>query len=228
MPPSGGSFAPLLFVQTFDGYRYQINPRNLDPFTFVFFANNNGFKSSATNAPLFRSVLFPGGNALESGVTVQDPNTADSGNNVTHKIFFNNPDSLLPSSASSASGNTWLLTAPIAPQPSGFVFTGAEGTADQAGTSPLGGNFSFNSNVTGRFLITLDLNQNGTYGDGIDRVLSGFATSGANTIFWDGRNRSGAVVPASVSSYGSRITLYAGEIHFPLLDAESNPNGVTI
>ncbi len=228
MPDLGNDFAPLLYVQTSDGYRYQINPRRLSPYTFVLFANNNGFKSSATNAPLFRSVDFPGGTGLESGVTVQNPNSPDSGNNVTHKIFFNTPDSLLPSFASSASGSTWLLTAPIAPQPSAFVFRGAEGTAGQAGTSPLGGNFSFNSNVTGRFLITLDLNQNGTYGDANDRVLSGFATSGTNTIFWNGRDGSGAVVPANTVSYGSRITLYAGEIHFPLLDAENNPAGLTI
>lgn len=228
MPPSGASFTPLLYVQTFDGYQYQINPRNLDPFTFVFFANNTGFKSSATNTPLFRSVLFPGGTGLESGVTVHDPNTPDGGKDVTHKIFFNTPSSTLPSFASSASGSTWLFTAPIAPQPSNFTFTGKEGTAGQAGTSPLGGNFSFNSNVTGRFLITLDLNQNGTYGDGNDRVLSSFATPGTNTIFWDGKDASGAVLPASNMAYGSRITLYAGEIHFPLLDAENNPSGLTI
>lgn len=228
MPDLGNDFAPLLYVQTFDGYQYQINPRRLSPYTFVFFANNTGFKSSATNTPLFRSVNFPGGTGLESGVTVHDPNTPDSGKDVTHKIFFNTPDTTLPSLASSASGSTWLYTAPIAPQPSNFDFKGKEGTAGQAGTSPLGGDFSFNSNVTGRFLITLDLNQNGIYGDGNDRVLSSFATPGVNTIVWDGKDGSGAVVPANAIPYGSRITLYAGEIHFPLLDAENNPSGLTI
>ncbi|PSB42892.1 hypothetical protein C7B80_25960 [Cyanosarcina cf. burmensis CCALA 770] len=228
MPNTGNDFTPLLYVQTADGYRYQLNPRRLSPFTFVFFANNNGFKSSTTNTPLFRSVLFPGGTGLEPGVTVHDPNTADSGINVTHKIFFNTPSSDLPFSAPSASGSTWLLTSPVAPQPSNFTFQGVEGTAGTAGTSPLTGNFSFTSNVTGRFLITLDLNQNGIYGDGNDKVLSGFATPGTNTLPWDGRDGAGATVPASSVAYGGQIVLYAGEIHLPLLDAESNPSGITI
>jgi uncharacterized repeat protein (TIGR01451 family) len=228
MPPAGASFSPNLYVQTQEGYRYLINPRNLDPFTFVFFANNNGFKSSTTNAPLYRSVLFPGGTGLESGVVVHDPNAADSGNNVTHKVFFNSPNADLPTFASSASGTTWLLQPPIAPQPTSLTFTGIEGTAGQAGTTPLGGNFSFNSNVTGRYQLILDLNKDGIYGNGNDRLLSGFATLGSNSIFWDGKDNGAVIVPASAVPYGSQMVLYAGEIHFPLLDAEQNPSGFTI
>lgn len=228
MPPSGASFSPLLYVQTQEGYRYLINPRTLDPFTFVFFANNNGFKSSTTNLPLYRSVLFPGGTGLESGVTVHDPNAADSGNTITHKLFFNPPSGDLPTFAASASGTTWLLRDPIPPQPTGLAFTGIEGTTGQAGTTPLGGSFSFNSNVMGRYQLVLDLNQDGIYGNSNDRILSGFATLGANTIFWDGRDNAAAVVPASAVPYGAQIVLYAGEIHFPLLDAEQNPSGFTI
>lgn len=230
MPPSGASFRPLLYVQTKEGYLYRVNPRNLDPFTFVFFANNKGFKSATTDAPLYRSVLFSGnvGGGAEAGTTVYDPTTADSGNNITHKIFFTIPDTFLPSTASSASGSTWLLQSPIAPQPTNFAFVGSEGTAGSAGTSPLGGSFSFTSNTGGRFLITLDLNNDGIYGVAPDRVLSGFATIGTNTIFWDGKDSTGAAVPASTGDYGSKIVLNAGEIHFPLLDAEQNPAGLTI
>jgi uncharacterized repeat protein (TIGR01451 family) len=228
MPPVGASFRPLLYVQTQEGYLYQVNPRNLDPFTFAFFANNKGFKSAATDAPLYRSVDFPGGTGLEAGVTVADPTAADSGNNVTHKIFFNTPDTFLPSTASSASGSTWLLQTPVAPQPTNFVFVGAEGTAGSAGTSPLGGSFSFTSNTGGRFLITLDLDNDGIYGVAPDRVLSGFANIGTNTIVWDGKDSTGVAVSANASAYGSKIVLNAGEIHFPLLDAERNPSGLTI
>ncbi|MGJ5672308.1 MAG: SdrD B-like domain-containing protein [Nostochopsis sp.] len=228
MPPSGASFSPLLRVVTRDGYQYLVNPRNLDPFTFVFFSNNNGFKSSATNVPLYRSVLFPGGTGLEAGVSVHDPNAADIGNNVTNKVFFNSPNPDLPSSAISASGTTWLIQNPIPPTPTNFQFTGVEGTVGQAGTSPLGGNFNFNSNVTGRFFITLDLNRDGIYGNSNDRILSGLASFGSNTIYWDGKDAAGVVVAAGLIPYGSTIQLYAGEIHFPLLDAEGNPGGITI
>ncbi|MCU0550698.1 MAG: DUF11 domain-containing protein [Leptolyngbya sp. Prado105] len=228
IPPSSASFSPLLYVQTQEGYRYLVNPRNLDPFTFVFFANNNGFKSATTNLPLYRSVLFPGGTGLESGVTVHDPNAPDSGNNVTHKLFLNSPSLDLPAFAFSPSGMTWLLQDPIPPQPTGLAFTGIEGTPGQAGTSPLGGSFSFNSNVTGRYQLTLDINNDGIYGNSNDRILSGFATIGGNTIFWDGRDNAATAVPASAVPYGAQIVLYAGEIHFPLLDAEQNPSGFTI
>jgi uncharacterized repeat protein (TIGR01451 family) len=228
MPPGGASFSPLLRVVTRDGYQYLVNPRNLDPFTFVFFSNNNGFKSSVTDAPLYRSVLFPGGTGLESGVSVHNPNAADIGNNVTNKVFFNAPNIDLPSSATSASGTTWLIENPIPPTPTNFQFTGIEGTVGQAGTSPLGGNLSFDSNVTGRFLITLDLNRDGIYGNSNDRILSGLASPGSNSIYWDGKDATGVVVAAGLIPYGSRIQLYAGEIHFPLLDAEGNPGGITI
>jgi uncharacterized repeat protein (TIGR01451 family) len=228
MPPVTASFSPILYVQTKEGYQYQVNTPNLDPFTFVFFANNKGFKSATTDAPLYRSVNFPGGTGLESGAAVYDPTTADSGNNITHKIFFNLPAASLPSTALSASGSTWLLQDPIAPQPTNFAFVGAEGTAGAGGTSPLGGNFNFTSNTGGRFFITLDLNGNGIYDSNADRLLSGFANIGMNTIAWDGKNNAGVAISASASAYGSKIVLNAGEVHFPLLDAENNPNGLII
>jgi uncharacterized repeat protein (TIGR01451 family) len=228
MPPVSASFNPTLYVQTKEGYQYQVNTPNLDPFTFVFFANNKGFKLGATDAPLYRSVNFPNGTGLESGATVSDPTTADSGNNITHKIFFNPPATSLPATASSASGSTWLRQDPITPQPSNFGFVGAEGTAGTAGTSPLGGSFNFISNTGGRFLITLDLNGDGIYGNATDRVLSGFANIGSNTIAWDGKNGAGIAISPNTSAFGSKIVLNAGEIHFPLLDAEQNPSGLTI
>ncbi|MCM1982120.1 DUF11 domain-containing protein [Lyngbya confervoides] len=228
MPPSGASFRPLLYVQTKEGYQYRVNPRNLDPYTFVFFANNAGFKNSSTNQPLYRSVLFPGGTGLETGVSVHDPTTPDSGNDVTHKVFFNPPDSTMGATAASPSGETWLYQNPTPPIPSNFRFSGIEGTIGKAGTSPLGGSFSFDSNVTGQFQIILDLNRDGIFGNGIDRALIGFATVGSNTIYWDGRDNTGTPVPATSGTYGGQIVLNAGEIHFPLLDAEQNPSGLTI
>ena len=43
------------FVQTQDGYRYQINLNGLQPVGFIFFANQNGFTDSSGN-PTYRSV----------------------------------------------------------------------------------------------------------------------------------------------------------------------------
>ncbi|MBD2043102.1 DUF11 domain-containing protein [Microcoleus sp. FACHB-672] len=206
------------YIQTQDGYRYLVDLNGLQPFGFIFFANNRGFTDTAGN-PLYRSISLLTGSALPGGV----------GLTPTEKVFLNPPAADLPGSASSPSGNTWLLASPAPPPtPTGFTFTGIEGTPNQTGTTPLGGNFSFNAPSVGTYSIQIDVNQDGDYNDPIDRILAGNAAIGANTIAWDGRDGFGNPVPASVTPYGASITLNAGEVHFPFLDAENNPGGLII
>ncbi len=227
---NGRSLSSDFTVLTRDGYIYDIDLNGMDPFGFIFFANNRGFRNSAGN-PIYRSLQFVGSNpgTLPSGYSFQDPNAADTVTNITHKIFINPPATSLPTSAPSPSGTTWLLQSPVAPPvPSNFTFTGVEGTTGQAGTNPLGGNFQFGTTTVGSYSITLDLNQNGIYGDGNDRTFTGITVVGNNTVFWDGRDGNGVALPASDTPYGARINLYAGEAHFPFLDAEHNVNGIII
>ncbi|MBW4679707.1 MAG: DUF11 domain-containing protein [Microcoleus vaginatus WJT46-NPBG5] len=200
------------YIQTEDGYRYLVDLNGLQPFGFIFFANKRGFTDAAGN-PLYRSI------SLAPGVSITP----------TEKVFLNTPDQNLPGSASSPSGLTWLLTPPTPPPtPTGFTFTGIEGTPNQTGTTPLGGNFSFNAPSVGTYSIQIDVNQDGDYNDPIDRILGGNAAVGSNTIPWDGRDGLGNPVPASVTPYGASITLNAGEVHFPFLDAENNAGGLII
>ncbi len=218
-------------VLTREGYQYRVDLNGLDPFGFIFFANNNGFKETSTNVPIFRSLQYVGPNpgVLPPGYTFQNPNAADTVTDVTHKIFINPPASDLPSSASSPQGLTWLYSLPAPPPtPQNFEFTGSEGTVGQAGSNPLGGFFSFESPAESSYSITLDLNQNGTFGDGLDRTFLGRAIPGNNSVFWDGLDGDGNPLPASTSSYGAQINLYAGEAHFPMVDPENNPNGIII
>jgi uncharacterized repeat protein (TIGR01451 family) len=219
------------FILTDEGYQYQIDLNGLDPFGFIFFANNKGFTPNPGGDPIYTSVPLAGSN-------VYNPDQPDEGTDVTYKIFFNKPSQDLPQSApinpASAPPTTpnsvWLLTPAVAPPtPTDFKFTGTEGTSGQAGTTaPLGGNFSFNTPASGSYQIILDLNQDKKYGTGNDRVLVGTADVGINTVPWDGLDVNGATIPPSNIAYGAQIVLSAGEIHFPFLDPENNPSGLKI
>ncbi|NJL01606.1 MAG: DUF11 domain-containing protein [Spirulinaceae cyanobacterium SM2_1_0] len=228
---NGRSLNSAVTVLTSDGFQYNVDLNGIDPFGFIFFANNKGFRDSSGD-PIFRSIQFVGGNpgTLPPGFSVHPPNAPDTADDVTHKLFINPPDPTLPTSAASASGTIDLLVPFVAPQPpANLAFTGIEGTAGQAGTDPLGGNFSFdNLGPTATATIILDIDGNDNYGDPIDRVLTSVAPPGANTVFWDGLDGFGNRVPASNVPYGVEVRLAIGETHFPFIDPENNPNGLII
>ncbi|MBD2740876.1 DUF11 domain-containing protein [Coleofasciculus sp. FACHB-1120] len=213
-------------ILTDEGYLYRIDLNGIDPFGFIFFANNKGFTPTPNGGPIYQSVPLAGSN-------VYNPDQPDFGTDVTYKIFFNQPSSTLPLQAPitpASGGQTWLLTPAVAPPtPTDFKFIGTEGTNNQAGTTdPLGGTFSFNTPAQGSYRVVLDLNQDSIYGNANDRVLVGVAESGFNTVPWDGLDANGVNVSASNIPYGAQIVLSAGEIHFPFLDPENNPEGLII
>ena len=229
---TNGALSPSMVVLTEQGYRYRVDFNGLDPFGFILFSNNKGFRDSSGD-PIFRSLQYVGGNPgdLPGGFSFQDPNAPDTSTDITHKLFINEPDPTMPAAASSPTGLTWLYQNPIAPPtPQNFEFVGIEGTNGQAGTTPLGGNFNFENPgfSDSSYSITLDLNQDGIFGNGSDRTFLGTAITGFNSVPWDGLDGNGTPIPASSNSYGAQINLYAGEAHFPMADAENNPQGIII
>jgi uncharacterized repeat protein (TIGR01451 family) len=230
---NGASLSSKVYIQTHDGYNYTVDMNGLDPFGFIFFANNKGFRSQATNNPIYRSLQLTGKDpeSMPPGYSIQLPFSADNSatSDFTHKIFFSQPDSSMPPIANAPGGSTWLYQTPQLPlTPSAPSFVGSEGTPGQAGSNPLGGFFQFTATVAGPYEINLDLNENGTYGDGNDRTLLGTATSGLNKIFWDGKDGNQNAIPAGNSQYDFQVQLKAGEIHFPFIDPENNPRGLII
>ena len=235
---TSGALSPSMVVLTEEGYRYEVDFNGLDPFGFILFSNNKGFRDSSGD-PIFRSLQYTGGNPgnLPSGFSFQDPNAPDSSNDVTHKLFINPPDASMPGFANSPTGSTWLYNEPSPPpQPNNFAFVGDEGTNGQAGTNPLGGKFTFEySGINDNsYSITLDIGGNpdgspdGIYGNANDVTLLGLASPGFNEVPWDGRDGNGNPIAAGDNSYGAQVNLYAGEAHFPMADAENNSNGIII
>jgi len=218
-------------VLTKEGYQYRIDLNSIDPFGFIFFANRNGFFDTTSGDSIFRSLQLAGGNpgTLPPGYDLHNPNEDDIGIYITHKTFINPPDSTMPSMAKIRGTTTWLYQLPEPPPiPTDFGFTGIEGTLGQAGTTPLGGTLSFNSTSQNAFSVTIDLNQDNIYGNGNDRTFVGRSVVGANSVFWDGLDGNGVKVSPSIIPYTVQINQYAGEAHFPIIDAEQNNSGIIV
>ncbi|NTW00463.1 MAG: DUF11 domain-containing protein [Oscillochloris sp.] len=221
------------WIITNDGYGYTVDMNGIDPWGFIFFANAEGVINARGNSTYrsFQMVGTPPSVSLPTGYSIYNPRLADdaSQGNITHKIFFQEPDKTLPISAKSYSGTTWLLPKTVAPPaPQDFVFTGAEGTPNQAGTAPLGGYFTFDVTGNANYQISIDVDRNGIYNDPIDRVLVGRASAGMNTVYWDALDGYGDPVPAGSQTYDATIQINVGEVHFPFVDAENNAQGIKL
>jgi len=217
-------FNAILNILTKDGYRYTLNNNGQAGNGFCFFSNNKGFRD-ATGAASYESV------DNVTSPNVQDPRVADTQADITHKIFFNDPAVDLPTVANTpGGGTTWLLNPPFVPTISNVGFTGTEGTANFAGTSPLGGNIDFTAGANGTYIIAIDVNKNGVFTDAIDRKITGIVNTGVNSIYWDGLDGLGNKVPASTGKYTATISLslYGAEVHFPFFDVERNVNGILL
>ncbi|MFN5067701.1 MAG: isopeptide-forming domain-containing fimbrial protein [Aphanizomenon sp.] len=216
--PNTLGLTSILYVQTKDGYRYEVTLDRLDPGNFIFFGNNRGFIDNFDNSNLYRSITAPT-EALNfiGNVGLHLPTLADTSTNVTHRVFFNRPDSV------TLGGLGIPLTATLPQAPPDFKFTGIAGNTTKVNT---GGKFTFTTNQFGRYQIVIDTNQDGIYGNSNDRILTGGIVSGLNTVNWDGRDQANTALP--VGTYNAKVYVTAGEYHFPLLDAESNQNGIRI
>ena len=119
------------------------------------------------------------------------------------KLFLNNPDSIIYPSSTNATRN--------------LTFKGLTGC---------GNNYCFNMTIDGNALteLRLDLNNNGSYLDPVDRIIEQQVTTGDNCIFWDGKDGLGHTVDSNLTF---RMYLYTkvGLTHLPVYDAENHPNG---
>ncbi|MEM9491665.1 MAG: hypothetical protein AAGC55_21140, partial [Myxococcota bacterium] len=115
----------------------------------------------------------------------------------------------------------------IDPTISDFTFSASTGSiaCDQLELGVATGTFSFTTNVEGSYHLICDLN-----GDGIfdatsenDLLLLGAATSGTNTVIWDGTNY-GSLVAEGI--YDCRLEVATGEYHYMGVDIETSYEGL--
>jgi hypothetical protein len=160
------SFNALLYVFIPDSHQYLKGTSGFNPLRFVFFTNHKNFKNANSSHSRDLSHDFVETNLGNSSASAsfQNPSSTDAFMSFSNKVFLTRKDSL--------SGSLTRKIQGISTQTSAYQ----------------GGNFSFNAPSTAPFQIILDLDNDGIFGNGNDRILTGTATVGTNTIFWDGRD----------------------------------------
>lgn len=221
---STGSLYAKMYAVTSDGYQYQIDLNGLDPSELSLYASRRGLLSlhGDDSSSLMHSVR-------------SDSNTFSDLS--THNINFNqslyNPDIDANFNLFFEKPSDDVLNALGIGQPqkltssdiSDFAFTGANDATANEGYAGQGGTFSFTLNDTTATSYQIELDFSSINGGKV--ILSNALVSGINSIYWNGRDANGNIVPAGPYNTVS-LMLKNGECHFPLLDAEQNPNGIKI
>lgn len=220
---SNGFFGKI-YTLTKDGYTYRVSNNGNNGIYFTFFVNNNGFLDAATQLPIYKSLN--GSTAAFLSGKVQNPNNADTNQNITHKMFYTLPSSDLPTSSSGAvpGNNTWLKNAVVTPHVTNVSLVGVEGTPGQV--SNKGGYIKFNADVQGNYTITIQSTPaNPSF---VSRTLTGASIAGANQIFWDSKDGSGNAAPVGTYPLSITVRLQGAEVHFPYIDMEYNRFGTIV
>lgn len=213
-----------LFVLTKDGYQYRVDFNDVAGHSLLLFANGAGFQNAVTATPLYSSLALDPINTLNGGlpeqVSLLDPLGEDQEANATHKLFFSQPSADLPVAAMHGTELVWLANTPVTPvSVDNLKYTGSVGKT---------GSFSFTASGVGRYVLSIDLNQNGVWGDDIDVVIAGMAKAGDNIATWNGLDKNGAAVLGSEFGFNARVVAVAGEMHLPMIDFENQVHGLSV
>ncbi len=243
--------SPTFYVFTQDGYLYEVNFQETDPYRFPISSNSLGLVRRETDgfAPVYKSkdeISFRRDEDPDSWTIHQDslylyePQAEDFGPLINNKIFFNLPNSDMPDSAMTTdiwrmptnTHYTWLYSELIDFQLDTIYFRGFDPDSIGCTVNTMelgqGGWFVFQTNIGGQIELLLDLNENNQFDDPEDVSLSTNIMGGLDSIFWNGRNGLGdsiAINQAFNLAYTGVIQF--GEIHISMTDIENNVGGVT-
>ncbi|WDF46045.1 hypothetical protein PQ459_14185 [Chryseobacterium sp. KACC 21268] len=214
-------FNGQVYALTKDGYIYRVNNNGNNGVGFTFFVNNRGFITN--NESTYKSINYSSG--ISS--SVHSPLLADTSQDITHKIFYATPATDMPANANGSvpGNNTWLRNNVITPNVLNVNLVGAETTPSQVSTLK-GGYVKFNAAVQGAYTITIESASNpATF---VTRVLTGIASAGDNSVFWNGKDGNGNNLPEGNQPIRLKVQLRGAEVHFPFIDMEINPNGMIL
>ncbi len=239
--------SPTFYILTKDGFQYQIDFKDTDPWGFPIFSNTVGLVD-ADGLPCYQSAEqtdFNRSNEPQYWTTgnkyLYEPQAADTMGIVNNKIFFNLPDPTMPSEAmvtdlySYNTHTTWLFREllEVTPEFEDIDFKGVRASNSLCSDDLVtevgkGGVINFNVNTSGTAKIMLDFNGNGDFTDAVDRTFFQRVEAGANTVAWDGRDGAGNIIPATLNfRINYKLEIKGGEIHIMMLDVENNPSGVS-
>lgn len=245
---NGFKTSPTFYILTKDGFQYEVDFDEADPFRFPITSNSSGFvyhNLNRTYKSIDRDSVIRSDdpdNWVPGEMYYYEPQAEDmnGGVLVNNKVFFNIPNPDMPTSAlvtdiyRNNTHVTWLYNQPATLS---VVIDDFEIIALNGMNMPcdediiqvgIGGNLQFTSTLAGTATLSLDLNFDGDYSDDVDRVMTQLIDAGANTFFWDGRDGQGNLIPATVGfKFNYQIEVRGGEAHIIMEDIENNFGGVT-
>ncbi len=215
------------YYVTSDGYRYSEALSGLDPNGYALYANSLGFLDNGQ--PLYKD-LRASGSGTQTEFALIAPKLLSPGITTQiaqYPLFFSDVN---PSGSNNAEVERVLSalnipSIPPSPTVSDVSFMGHVPSTHHS-TTGAGGEFQFSTTDTITYQIVIsrggsDFSPETT----TNAVLTGIAATGAHTVTWDGKDQSGINFPSSGTAYPFRVYGRAGEVHFPIIDAENNGDG---
>ncbi len=216
-----GAFYGRNYVLTNDGYVYRVDGNGSHGIDFAYFVNSSGVLDK-DGQPSYKSA------DREKDALFHNPNNADENFQITHKMFYNLPDSKMPRESRGAfpGGKSWLFNQQQ------IIDVKRVGLVREAGQRELylekdGVFLSFETNYKGRYKVFISPKSERYSFE--EREIIVEAQEGVNRFFWDGLDGAGRFMPEGTNyPIGISISLIKGEIHFPYFDMEINPNGIIV
>ncbi|MBK9014118.1 MAG: gliding motility-associated C-terminal domain-containing protein [Saprospiraceae bacterium] len=244
---NGYMTSPLFYVLTKGGYLYEVQFMETDPYRFPITSVSRGIVNGS-GEPTYNSHQRADVSRSDNPLAwvlgqnyYYEPQAADYAPNnlINNKIFLNEPDQTMPETAMvtdifrSNTHTTWLFHMPssVEPEITGFELnafnpSGSDCLPGSLQTG-LGAWIHFESTLGGVAFLTLDLNNNGSFTDSVDLTLNKNIIVGPDSIFWNGKDGKGNVIPATSNfTFGYKLELRDGETHILLTDIENNAGGV--
>lgn len=239
--------SPKFFVLNNNGYLYEVEFYDTDPWGFPLCSNNLGIVDGKGD-PIYKSLKQVDyirsdnpSNWTQESKYLFEPQAQDFGPFINNKIFFNIPDHELPESAlvtdiaRNNTHTTWLLNPLTTFGPSFLEYKFKPGSGTSSSCPPGfynegdGGNFIFTINTSGSIILSLDLDNDGNFDGPLDKTYFKVVKEGSDTIHWDGKFGNGQLVTEQQNyTLAYKAILRTGEIHILMNDIENNPGGVTI
>lgn len=219
------------FIYTPSGYEYRASFTEHAGAIWVMTANDRGVVDASTGERTFASFQWGENDVVQNNVRahfeadapqIEAPDVADD---PRFPIFFNRPDPDAISGPGGLADARGYASAPIAPGNafSDLALTGGllPGVTAASGS---GGTLRFTSRPQMEdlnYALEIDIDRNGTFGNGSDVVHRGrLSGSGANEFVWDGKDGAGANPPCGDYTFQVRSTL--AEIHLAQSDVENS------
>lgn len=215
-----GAFYGRNYVLTKDGYIYHVDGNGSHGIDFAYFVNSSGMLDE-DGKPTYKST----NNTLH--INYHNPNDKDNDLHVTHKMFYNFPDTKMPKESQGCfpGGRSWLINRlqDIEVKDIGLIWKQVkEGRVNEEGTF-----VHFETNYSGRYKVVIAAKSD-QY-DFAQREFNVDGVEGSNSFFWDGLDGAGNPLPIGKEyKIGISVSLIKGEIHFPYFDMEINPNGILV